>query len=231
EAYKYFYNDELFKQAEFDRGVKLREKSWFTNGQIASDIKFSNARVQAIKLWTLAGKELPTKVYLKRKEQKDPIFELCQRIQKLLAKNLSDQENLSVWADPPSLIESHYCPQGGIKTSTKKDKAAITVDGQPQAYVPYNILKVFKDFKGKHPQEEGYYYFNANAMDGKSKLSFEYDSETRLVMEVYDWGKNGDKKVAVGFADGHVRFFDAPTLPASQLNLKEILARKGNEQL
>jgi hypothetical protein len=101
------------------------------------------------------------------------------------------------------------------------NKEKVVLDDETH---PFHFLKDIK-----HPWPEGRYVYAGRIWqkDNLVQTKNRFDSNTRLVMEVYDVEQGGDGKFAVGHADSSVKMMEALPVVASRKNPFEILDEKG----
>lgn len=128
-------------------------------------------------------------------------------------------------SDSRSIIGEEFLFENGVRTLTSTESGHFAVDGLAiESSTP--AYQIFKHYKGAHPFDEarGYYVCMGNTInEGAKRL---YDSEVRLVMEIYPWDKTGDGKVGVAFADGRVETLKVTT-PPSEINILEVMSIRG----
>jgi hypothetical protein len=119
-----------------------------------------------------------------------------------------------------------WLAENGIRTATENEPALFYLNNQA-VYETKAGFEFFSNLKGAHPWG-GYYVFHGTDRDGNSKQKLQSDS--RIILEIYPPG-NGDGKIAIGFADGHVVGFDMPNRTLSADEIKLILSVRGGQSL
>lgn len=126
-----------------------------------------------------------------------------------------------------------YSVEGGIRTLSLTEMVEDAGGNIMNLFVGGNTLhnhlrpyRIFADYSGSHAFDEndGYYIFHGLESSGNTKPRM--DSDTRVMMEWYDWENKGDGLVAVGFADGRVETL-TPTVSPNEVDIAEVLSTKG----
>ena len=127
-----------------------------------------------------------------------------------------------------------YSVDGGIRTLGSSEMIEdaggnilnIAIGGNT-LHSTLRSYQIFSSYSGTHAFDEndGYYIFHALEPSGNTKTRM--DSDTRIMMEWYDWENRGDGKVAVGFADGRVLTL-TPTVSPGDIDISEVLNTKGD---
>lgn len=131
--------------------------------------------------------------------------------------------------DTRNTFRGVFATKGGISTLTEEESfdGDVLVGGEYKEVKPGGELLIFKEYNGRHPFGGKYIFMGVNA-DGTPKKKG--SSEERLVLEIYDW-EEGDKMIAIGFADAHVDVFPAPKKELTQEDIVKILSVKGGKSL
>jgi len=131
-------------------------------------------------------------------------------------------------ADTSALYRNEWAKSGGVETLKKNENGAYKINGAIKTEAS-NGFEIFSELKGIHPFG-GRYLFSGVTSKGVAKAK--YSSTVRIVIEIYDWENgDGDGKIAIGFADGHVELFDAPNKNITKKEAIEILSKRGSEAL
>lgn len=137
---------------------------------------------------------------------------------KQLALNMLNQGHVK-----SSSISKDFLTEVGVRTLKANESGDVAFGSYviQQTTSPFQKMVVYN---GVHPFDpNGHYICMGNAM-GNTVSKF--DSDARIVLEMYNWDDKGDGKVSVGFADGRVEVLDVTT-PFGLIDIDAVMATRG----